>query len=462
MNEARMPAQPRQMKLGLFFDGSGHHVAAWRDPGVDARARLSFKQFARIAQTAERGKFDLLFTADTNATFGADDVDVWRMTNACSRLEPLTLLGALSVVTERIGLVATMTTTYYEPFTIARFFASLDQISSGRAGWNLVTSLAPAEALNFSHETHAAHADRYARAKEFAQVVLGLWDSWEDGAVIADKASGSYLDTGKMHFLNHKGEHFSVRGPLMIQRSPQGRPVIVQAGQSDDGRELAAETAEVVFTVQQDIDAARAFYADVKRRAAKYGRSPDSIKILPGVMTVIGSTKAEAEDKYEKLQALIQPELGIKNLSAYFGKDLSGYPLDGPPPEPVWANAEHGRLRVMVDLARRENLSIRQLYKRVIGQRAHRTVCDTPQAIADTLAHWFETGAADGFNLLPLTFPQGLDDIVDRLIPELQRRGLFRTEYEGATLRANLGLPYPETRWAAHADVTHGERVAMS
>ena len=451
MNDASMPAARRQMKLGLFFDGSGHHVAAWRDPSVDAHARLSFKQYARIAQTAERGKFDLLFTADTNATFGADDVEVWRRTAACSRLEPLTLLGALAAVTERIGLVATMTTTYYEPFTVARFFASLDQISSGRAGWNLVTSLAAAEALNFSHETHAAHAERYARAREFAQVVLGLWDSWEDGAIIADKASGLYLDTAKMHVLNHKGEHFSVRGPLMIQRSPQGRPVIVQAGQSDDGRELAGECGEVIFTVQQDLEAARAFYADVKRRAVQHGRSPDAVKILPGVMTVIAGSRAEAEDKYEKLQSLIQPELGVRNLSAYFGKDLSAYPLDGPVPEPVWANAEHGRLKVIVELARRENLSIRQLYKRVIGQRAHRTVCGTPAEIADTLQHWFEAGAADGFNLLPLTFPQGLDDIVDLLVPELQRRGLFRTEYEGATLRANLGLPIPQNRWAEDA-----------
>jgi N-acetyl-S-(2-succino)cysteine monooxygenase len=439
---------PRQMKLGLFFEGSGHHVAAWRDPDVDAKARLSVQQYVRIAQTAERGKFDLLFTADTNATFGADDVEVWSRTSACSRLEPLTLLGALAMVTERIGLVATMTTTYYEPFTVARFFASLDHISSGRAGWNLVTSLAAAEALNFSRETHAEHAVRYARAREFAQVVLGLWDSWEDDAIIADKAGGLYFDPAKMHFLHHKGQHFAVRGPLMIQRSRQGHPVIVQAGQSDDGRELAAETGEVIFTVQQDLDAARAFYEDVKRRAARYGRPPDAIKVLPGVMTVIGRTRAEAEEKYDQLQELIQPELGLKNLSAYFGKDLSRYPLDGPVPDPVWANAEHGRLKVIVDLARRENLTIRQLYKRVIGQRAHRTVCGTPAEIADALEHWFTAGAADGFNILPLTFPQGLDDIVDLLIPELQRRGLFRKEYEGATLRENLGLPRPENRWA--------------
>ncbi|MFL6797158.1 MAG: LLM class flavin-dependent oxidoreductase [Xanthobacteraceae bacterium] len=436
------------MRLGLFFDGSGHHVAAWRHPSVNAQARLDIEQYVRIAQTAERGKFDLLFTADTNATFGADDVDVWQRTSACARLEPLTLLAALAMATKRIGLVATMTTTYYEPFTVARFFASLDHISKGRSGWNLVTSLAAAEALNFSRETHAEHAVRYARAREFAEVVLGLWESWDDGAVIADKASGMFFDPEKMHFLNHKGEHFSVRGPLMMQRCPQGHPVIVQAGQSEQGRELAAETAEVVFTVQQNLDAARAFYSDVKQRAARHGRDPSAIKVLPGVMVVIGETRAHAEEKYEQLQELIEPELGIKNLSAYFGKDLSGYPLDGPVPDPIWANAEHGRLKVIVELARREKLSIRQLYKRVIGQRAHRTVCGTARDIAGTLEHWFTAGAADGFNLLPLTIPDGLDDIVDLLVPELQRRGLFRTEYEGVTLRENLGLAKPESRWS--------------
>ncbi len=227
MAHAPKSTPSRQMKLGLFFDGSGHHVAAWRDPGVDAKARLSFQQYARIARTAERGKFDLLFTADTNATFGADDVDVWQRTAACSRLEPLTLLGALSAVTEHIGLVATMTTTYHEPFTVARFFASLDAISSGRAGWNLVTSLATAEALNFSRETHAAHAERYARAREFAQVVLGLWDSWEDGAIVADKASGMYLDPAKLHFLNHKGTAFrgarAADDPAVAAGPPGGR-----------------------------------------------------------------------------------------------------------------------------------------------------------------------------------------------------------------------------------------------
>jgi N-acetyl-S-(2-succino)cysteine monooxygenase len=440
------------MKLGLFLEGTGHHVAAWRDADVDPRGRQTFAQYLDSARIAERGKFDLLFMADTNATFGADDVESWTRTTAASRLEPITLLGALAAVTERIGLVATATTTYFEPFHVARLFASIDQISGGRAGWNLVTSLAIAEAYNFGKETHLHHADRYARAREFAKVVLGLWDSWEDGAVIADKDSGIYFDRSKLHLLNHKGKHFAVRGPLTVHRSPQGHPIIVQAGQSDDGRDLAAETAEVTFTVQQDLDAGRAFYADIKRRAAAYGRHPDSIKVMPGVMPVIGATRAEAADKYERLQALLSPELAIKDLSSHFGFDLSQYPLDGPVPDPDPAVEQKGRVTVMVQLARRENLTIRQLYKRVYGQRGHRVVIGTPGEVADALEAWYRGGAADGFNIMPLTFQRGLLDFVDLVIPELQRRRLFRTDYEGKTLRENLGLPFPENRWAVERE----------
>ena len=435
------------MKLGMFLEASGHHVAAWRDPDVDPHCRQSLAHYLDIARLAERGKFDLLFMADTNATFGADDVNSWTRTTAASRLEPITLLGAIAAVTERIGLVATATTTYFEPFHVARFFGSLDQISGGRAGWNLVTSLAIAEAYNFGRQSHPHHGDRYARAREFAKVVLGLWNSWEEGAVVADKERGVYFDREKLHFLNHTGKHFSVRGPLTVHRSPQGHPVIVQAGQSDDGRDLAAETAEVTFTVQQDLDAGRAFYTDIKRRAAAYGRPPHAIKVLPGVMTVIAPTRAEAADKYERLQALLSSELAIKDLSSYFGLDLSAYPLDGPVPEPSPAIEQKGRVTMMVELARRENLTIRQLYKRVYGQRGHRVVVGTPSEVADALETWFRGGAADGFNLMPLTFPRGLEDIVDLLIPELQRRGLFRKDYEGKTLRENLALPYPENRW---------------
>ena len=422
------------MKLGMFLEGTGHHVAAWRDPEVDPHGRVSLSHFLDIARLAECGKFDLLFMADTNATFGADDVESWTRTTAGTRLEPITLLAAMSAVTEHIGLVATATTTYYEPFHVARFFASLDQISGGRAGWNLVTSLAVAEAYNFGRETHPHHGDRYARAREFAKVVLGLWDSWEDGAVLADKDSGIYFDRDKLHFLNHKGKHFSVRGPLMVQRSPQGHPVIVQAGQSDDGRDLAGETAEVTFTVQQDFESGRAFYADIKRRAAAYGRPPNAIKVMPGVMTVIGQTRAEAAAKYERLQALLSPKLAVKDLSSYFGFDMSNLPLDGPVPDPHPDIEQKGRVKVMVELARRENLTIRQLYKRVYGQRGHRVVIGTPVEVADALETWYRGGAADGFNIMPLTMPRGLEDIVEMLIPELQRRKLFRTEYEGKIL----------------------------
>jgi N-acetyl-S-(2-succino)cysteine monooxygenase len=431
------------MKLGLFFQGCGHHVAAWRDPDVDPRSGQKLAHYIDIAHIAERGKFDLLFTADTNATFGVDDVESWMRTTQASRLEPMTLLGALAAVTERIGLVATATTTYFEPFHVARFFASLDRISNGRAGWNLVTSLAVAEAYNFGRETHLRHPDRYARAREFAKVVLGLWESWEDDAIIADKANGIYFDRAKLHLLNHKGKHFAVRGPVTVHRSPQGHPVIVQAGQSEDGRDLAGETAEITFTVQQDLESGRAFYADIKRRAAAYGRPPNAIVVMPGVMTVVGHTHAEAAAKYERLQDLLSPELAISDLSSHFGLDLKQYPLDGPVPDPHPDVEQKGRVTVMVELARREKLTIRQLYKRVYGQRGHRVVIGTAAEIADALETWYRAGAADGFNILPLTFPRGLLDFVDLVIPELQRRGLFRKEYEGKTLREHLGLPYP-------------------
>jgi N-acetyl-S-(2-succino)cysteine monooxygenase len=437
------------MKLGLFLAGGGHHIAAWRDPDVEAAANQSIRFYADAARTAERGRFDLVFNADTAAIFGPDDVNVWCRTAGALRLEPLTMLAALAMVTERIGLVSTATTTYWEPYHVARFFASLDQISGGRAGWNLVTSQAASEAFNFSRAEHSPHADRYERAAEFAQVVLGLWDTWEEDAVVADKESGLYFDPAKLHLLNHQGKHFAVRGPLTVRRSPQGRPVIVQAGQSDTGRELAAAIAEVIFTVQQDLEAARDYYADVKRRAAQHGRAPDAIKILPGIMPVIGRTTAEAEAKYERLQSLIHPALGIAVLSDMYGMDLTPYPLDGPLPDPPHGTAnQQGRRMLLIDLARRESLTIRQLYRRVAGARAHRTICGTAAEIADSLELWYRRGAADGFNILPLTFPRGLEDIVDMLIPELQRRGLFRTEYEGKTLRENLGLPFPHNRWA--------------
>ena len=446
------------MKLGLFIAGSGHHSAAWRDPGTDPQAVLTFQHYAEMARVAERACFDLLFTADTNAVFGPDDVNVWSRTTGAVRLEPLTLLSGLAALTERIGLVSTATTTYLEPYHVARLFASLDLISNGRAGWNLVTSQAAAEAFNFNRAAHLPHDERYERAHEFAEIVLGLWDSWEDDAIVADKASGLYFDPEKLHFLNHVGKHFSVRGPLTMKRSPQGRPVIVQAGQSDAGRTLAAEIAEIVFTVQQDLEEGRDFYADMKARAARFGRAPDSLVIMPGVMTAIGRTRGEAEAKYARLQSLIHPALGIKTLSDMFGMDLSPFPIDGPLPEqPPHSETQQGRQRLLLDMAKRENLTIRQIMQRVVGQRAHRTICGTPADIADALELWYRNGAADGFNILPLTFPEGLNDFVELVIPELQRRGLFRRAYEGRTLRENLGLAKPENRWSAHGSRMVGE-----
>jgi alkanesulfonate monooxygenase len=427
-------------------------MAAWRHPGVASNGRIRIESFMDAAQTAERAKFDMVFTADTNASFGADDLVYWSHSSAASRLEPMTMLGAVSAVTKHIGLVATMSTTYAEPFSVARFFASLDLISHGRAGWNLVTSLTDAEAKNFGRESHAAHADRYVRAREFAQVVLGLWDTWEDDAMIYDKAAGVYFNPDKMHYLNHKGANFSVRGPLMVQRSAQGHPVIVQAGGSEDGRQLAAETAEVIFTVQQDMKASRAFCDDVKARGGKLGRPPEAIKVLPGVMPVVGKTRDEAKAKYEELQDLILPEIGVRQLSSYVGIDLTRFPIDGPVPEPKETNGEQARVAMIGEMARRENLTIRQLYKRIIGQRAHRVLTGTASDIADALEEWFVAGACDGYNVLPPTFPRDLNDFCEGVIPELQRRGLFRKEYEGATLRENLGLPYPVNRHATARD----------
>ncbi len=435
------------MKLGLFLSGPGHHIAAWRDPSVAPDAGQSLRHYIEIAKLGERGRFDFLFNADSNSTFGPDDVNVWKRTTATLRLEPLTLMGALAAVTSHIGLVSTATTSYLEPFHVARLFASLDQLSGGRAGWNLVTSSAASEALNFSHAAHAPHAERYERAAEFVRVVMGLWDSWEDDAFVFDKDAGLFFDPAKLHTLNHKGKHFGVRGPLMMQRSPQGRPIIVQAGQSEAGRQLAAETAEVIFTVQQEIEPAREYYADVKQRAAAAGRAPEHVAIMPGVMVAVGSTHREAEQKYEALQSLIHPDLGVATLSDIVGMDLKDYPLDGPLPEVPLINTQQGRQRVVVDLARRENLTIRQLYQRLSGARAHRSIFGTPTEIADSLEHWYKTGAADGFNIMALTFPQGLADFVDHVIPELQRRKLFRTEYEGTTLRENLGLPRPPNQF---------------
>jgi N-acetyl-S-(2-succino)cysteine monooxygenase len=436
------------MKLGAFVHETGQHVAAWRHPGAYTGAGVDFAQAMDVARTAERGKFDLLFLADGAAVsvFGSDDAR-GRMGKVV-KFEPITLLSALAAVTRHLGLVATATTTYNEPYTLARQFASLDQISGGRAGWNLVTSNNEAEAFNYSREEHHAHADRYDRAVEFADVVTGLWDSWEDDAFIRDQDSGVFFDPGKLHALNHRGKHFAVRGPLNVARSPQGRPVLVQAGASDTGRELAARTAELVFTAQTTFAQGREFYGDVRSRLGRYGRSDNDVKIMPGFYPVVAVTETEAREKFEFLQSLIQPSVGVAVLEHTIGvRDLEKYPLDGPVPDMADTNGPLSRQRLLLEAARRDKLTLWELCLLNAGPRGHLMAVGTPAQIADIMEHWFRNGAADGFNVMPAWLPGSLNDFVDLVIPELQRRGLFRTEYEGMTLRENLGLPRPPNRW---------------
>lgn len=446
-------SRSHQMKLGTLLSPMGFHVASWRHPGAQLHAATDIQHYARIANTAERGRFDLLFLADSAAHSVSHPAARQRM-GLIHTLEPLTLLSALSVLTKNVGLVASVSTTYNEPFHVARKFASLDHISGGRAGWNVVTSANPQEAFNFGREAHVEHAERYARATEFTQVVRGLWDSWDDDAFAhSDKETGIYFDPAKVHVLNHRGAHFKVRGPLNVPRSPQGQPVLAQAGSSGPGRDLGAGIADVVFTAQLVFEEARAFHDDLKLRAQQLGRQPDDVKIMPGIVPVIGRTAQEAEEKYEELQSLIHPDVGLMLLSELLGGvDLSGYPLDGPLPTFSQSNASKSRLKLMSDLAERENLTIRQLYLRAAGARGHLYVKGTATQIADEMEHWFRGGAADGFNIIPPYLPGALDDFVDLVVPELQRRGLARTEYTGRTLRENLGLARPPVSRASRAE----------
>jgi alkanesulfonate monooxygenase len=358
------------------------------------------------------------------------------------------------MVTQRVGLVATASTTYNEPYHVARKFASLDHISGGRAGWNVVTSVTDMEAQNFNRDKAPGYDVRYDRAAEFVEVVRGLWESWEDDAFLRDKASGINYLPEKLHVLDHKGPHFQVRGPLNIARTPQGAPIIVQAGASEQGRELAAATADVVYAAAQTLEDAQAYYASVKGRMAKYGRDPDHLKIMPGIMAVPGASRQEAQDKYDVLQARVDPLVGLAALANYLG-DLSDHDLDGPVPEPP-NRRMHSRAQIFLDIARRGNLTIRQLYLSVAGGNGHRLVIGTPADIADAMEDWFQHDAADGFNILPPWLPGGLEDVVDMVVPELQRRGVYRTAYEGRTLRENLGAaPATHRRAAIAAGLGH-------
>ncbi|MFY1839315.1 LLM class flavin-dependent oxidoreductase [Achromobacter xylosoxidans] len=457
-----MTRSTRQIKLGAFLMQTGHHIAAWRHPDAQADAPVNFRHYAELARRAEAAKFDAIFLADSVGVRNTDLASLSR-TARSDHFEPLTLLSALAAVTEKIGLIATVSSTYNEPYHVARKFASLDHISGGRSGWNLVTSSGQGEAQNFNLDEHVEHARRYARAAEFHDVVLGLWDSWEDDAFLRDKHSGQYFDPAKLHPLRHRGEHFSVRGPLNVSRSPQGRPVVVQAGASPAGRDLAARTAEVIFVAHQTFDEARAFYRDIKGRAVEYGRDPDDIKIMPGIFPVIGRSQAEAEDKFARLQDLIHPVVGVQLLSNMIGGfDLSGYPVDGPLPDIPETNGGKSRQQLLIDLARRDNLTIRQLYLRIAGARGHQQVVGTPQSVADQLQQWFEEDGADGFNIMSPWLPGGLDDFIELALPELRRRGLFRTEYSGATLRQHLGLARPAHRAVAAASASPREREAAT
>src|SRR5580698_7437023 len=435
----------KQLHLGAVMRPVAIHTAWWRYPGAHPDANFNLKHLVRFIQTLEQARFDAFFMADHLAVLNMP-VQALRRSATVTSFEPLTLLSALAMVTERIGLIATASTTFDEPFHIARRFASLDHISGGRAGWNVVTTANPDAALNFGLTQHVEHGERYRRAREFQAVVTGLWDSWADDAWRHDQASGIFFDPAKMHVLDHKGPHLSVRGPLNIARPIQGWPVIVQAGASDAGRQLAAETAEMVFASGGRLEDAQATYADIKARAKAAGRNPDHIKILPGCLVVVGDTEEEAKAKRALLDSRVHPDSGIASLSIALGHDASVFDLDGPLPDIPESNAsKSGRDRVIAR-ARGDNLTVRQLAQ-IAGSYGGLAMVGTPRTIADQMEEWLYGDACDGFNIMFPWVPGGLDEFVDRVVPELQRRGLFRTEYEGRTLRENLGLPRPENRF---------------
>lgn len=431
------------LRLGAFFYATGHHVAGWRHPSSEADGGLVLERYVGWAQKAEAALFDLVFLEDGTGIRDGNLRSSER-TARSTHFEPVTLLSALAAVTSRIGLVATTSTSFNEPYNVARRFASLDHLSGGRAGWNLVTSTTDAEAANFGADAIARHADRYERAEEFVDVVLGLWNTWDDGAVIIDKESGQFSKADGFHPLNHRGKHFEVRGPLNISRTPQGQPVLVQAGASGPGKDLAARTAEIVFTANQTLDEATEFYGDLKDRMGRFGRNRDDLKVMPGLFPVVGRSEAEARAKFEALQELIDPVVGLALLERMVGSfDLSSYDPDGPVPELPEANGAKSRQQLMFDLARREGLTLRQLYLRIAGARGHSQIIGTPAQIVDEMEERFQKHGADGFNIMPATLPGGLDDFIELVLPELRRRGLVRTEYEGRTLRGHLGTRPP-------------------
>ena len=435
----------RQLRLGAFMRPVSIHTGAWRYPGAWPDANFNFSHIKQLIQKLESGKFDAFFMADHLAVLNMP-TDALKRSHTVTSFEPFTLLSALAGATEHIGLIATGSTTFDEPYHVARRFASLDHISGGRAGWNIVTTSNPDAALNFGLDDHMEHGERYRRAREFYDVVTGLWDSFADDAFPRDVEHGLYFDPAKMHVLDHKGKYLSVRGPLNIARPVQGWPVIVQAGASEDGKQLAAETAEAVFTGGGSLADGQKLYADIKGRMDKLGRNRDHLKILPGAFVIVGDTDEEARAKRAKLDSLVHYDSAIASLSVILGTDASKFDPEGQLPEIPETNASKSGRQRLVDVAARDKLTVRQLAQRVGGYGGLSFV-GTPTTIADKMQEWLETEGCDGFNIMFPFLPQGLDDFVDRVVPELQNRGIFRREYEGRTLRENLGLPRPKNRF---------------
>lgn len=437
----------RQLTLNLFIYPGGHHEAAWRYRESEPARVLDIRYYQELAQKAEAAKFDAIFFAD-----GPSLPENVRYSSRV-RFEPVTWLTAIATATEKIGLIGTASTTYNEPYNLARLFASLDHISGGRAGWNIVTTSDAGAAQNFGLPEHPPHGERYEKAREFLDVVTRLWDSWEDDALVADPQSGVFADADKVHRIDHIGKHYRVRGPLNVSRSPQGRPVYVQAGSSEDGRSFAAQFAEAIFTAHQTLASAQEFYSDIKARAVALGRRPDHLRILPGISPFLGSTEAEARRLEAEIDDLIQPAASLDQLKRMIGVDLSGHDLDGPVPRHIIdTNGPKGlasRFQLVVDIVDRENPTIRQLIRRLAGARGHRVVVGTPEHVANEIQSWFEQGAADGFNVMPPYLTGGFDTFVSEVVPILRKRGLFRHDYSGTTLRDHYGLPRPDSVFAA-------------
>ncbi len=429
-----------QMRLNLFLTSMGHHEGAWRHPASPVERVQDFTYYQELAAKAERAKFDSIFMANR---YSVSTKAVKYGELGGGGMEPLILLSALAATTKEIGLIGTVSTSFTEPFNVARSFSSLDHLSNGRAGWNVITSGTDEEANNFNLEEIPGHEQRYARAQEFLEVTNKLWDSWDEDALIKNKETGVYAQSEKVHEINHKGSHFSVKGPLNSPRSPQGKPIIVQAGSSKDGIDFAAQYAEIVFTAQQSLEDAQLFYKKLKTRVRDFGRNPDKVIVLPGICPVIANTNEEAKKKETELHLLTNPEYSLLQLSNRVGFDLTSYPLDGPfpvLPDIKEIKGHQSRTKLISDLAKNENLTIRQLLLRLAGGRGHFTIAGTPERIADELQAWFENGAADGFNIMPQQMSEGLTEFIESVIPELQKRGLFKTEYADGTLRNKLGI----------------------